>query len=176
MSRADTLAKIDDLFESHCNLCKHRNDNNNKACMPCSIGKEIRSLGDQLNVGERDYQRVLDKGPDLTWSDIDFLKEREVPWTEIYKATGIHKQSFLELNKVRKGEAVLKTKKPNEEAIKLLKETDMTPKEIAAETGANIKTVYTYSSKYRKKESRDQRVKKTVTPVQEKVEQENPQA
>lgn len=128
LNRLEILAKIDKLINHSCET-------------DCNCDEEIRKLGELLKKPRKRKAELLAKGSDMKMSEIKELREMEVSWLEIAKATGINKDHLREMG----GENMSNLDK----AKHLLETTDKTYKEIAEETGIKEGTVGYHGKKIR---------------------------
>lgn len=142
MNRKQIRIKIHDLLDKH--------GESFYQCKGCSICTELKSLREPLvrDPAEK-FKRILDKGQDMTKSDIELLIENGVQKQTIRKAVGMDKMAFLELIKnfglnKKWGEDMAKI---NLEMYKDLKAKGLTDKEIAKK----VEIVPAYLSQMKKK-------------------------
>lgn len=90
-------------------------------------------------------QRILDKGPDMTTEEIQFLYRKDIPKKKIMDVAKIQPgvlNQILSLNDAPENKCELK---PWQLAKKILEsDSSLSIKEVAAKTGANYGTLRTY--------------------------------
>lgn len=98
-----TMVRIGVLLDE-CQICpKHISssapvDEVERTCGGCSVYTELRQLGAGLQQESHDrFRPILDKGQDMTKSDIAFLLENGVKGYQIQEALGLSKDVFWEL-------------------------------------------------------------------------------
>lgn len=103
MKRVEVLAAIDRVQTKHCDKCHLvTSEDNLSTCHSCPFGKQLKALGDHLEVGEREYQSVLNKRSAMTYKDVEYLRTLGVGWTTISKYSGVSKSELLKYMKIRK--------------------------------------------------------------------------
>jgi hypothetical protein len=117
--------RINDLIDQH--------GESFAECTGCSLCDEIQELRKKLErYPAEKFKHILDKGPDMTKSDIALLLENEVKMEDIRKALGITQHYFWELMKnlgfKRRGNEMAKL---TFEEYQDLKAQGLTDKEIA---------------------------------------------
>ena len=67
-------------------------------CPGCNICKQIAKLKTQIDPDPSvKYKHILDKGQDMTKSDIEYLLKKDVPKKYIYKALKMGSRTFFEM-------------------------------------------------------------------------------
>lgn len=105
MKRVDVINRIGDLTEQECQPCENSGGNHSsEMCASCSVYKELRRLGEQLNGmagSKRKAAEILAKGEMITWKDVDQLIELDVPKKKIMKAMGMSQSEFFKSQRER---------------------------------------------------------------------------
>ena len=169
MNRLEILAEIDKLEDNHCATCKlvDSQDSNQYCVTKCNVGKKLTKLGEKLLKPSNDkVKKLLAKGKDLTYSEIQYLLEKEVTKTKIAKSLGM---KIVELNIYLKQISEGMNMRDNVQRVKELTEKGMKPKEIAKELGVTVNTVY----KYRHEAKGTKSDKKQDKKKNESLEREN---
>src|SRR5699024_7864136 len=91
--RLEILSEVDKLHDNNCLGCpknKLHTKTNTYCTTVCSVGKELKTLGDQLLKPKQSKTvALLKKGKDLTFTDIEWLLLQQVPKRVIAKSAGM---------------------------------------------------------------------------------------
>jgi hypothetical protein len=164
--------RINDLIDQHGDTFT--------MCKGCSICKEINKLRKELDNNDipKVFRKILQKGEDMTKSDIETLIDGGVSKTEIRKALGYHKLLFLDL---LKSFGLVREYEKGDEELNLtadeyyqLKEQGLLDEQIADKVG--VKAHYLRNWKYKngiKGRATKQPVTEEVKPIEGKTTQED---
>ena len=144
-------------------------------CPGCDICKRIEELRKEIDRSpEIKFKHILDKGQDMTKSEIKFLLENEVPKRVIREAVKMGGKTFYDLLKtwgIEGGnDKLAKLKMTVDEYIELSQK--MTIKEIADLKGVTPATIYNWRIRNRDEINRRTEVKK----LQKEENRENQQS
>lgn len=136
-------------------------------CPGCDICKRIEELRKEIDRSpEVKFKHILDKGQDMTKSEIKFLLENEVPKRVIREAVKMGGKTFYDLLKtwgIEGGnDELAKLKMTVDEYIELSQK--MTIKEIADLKGVTPATIYNWRIRNRDEINRRTEVKKSQNP------------
>ena len=183
MDRLEILAKVDEIQEKHCKNCTLVESTDTRYCIrKCEIGKKIAEIGKQLlTKSDNKIQRIINKGENMTTSDILYLYDKGVPKHEIINALRIERGRGLKLiNRLLEARDVQNGKEPiknNKQVVRELMQKGLSAKEIAKKTDLATTTVSTYMSQIRKEKNGKAEVKAETEQVEiKKTEKLNGQA
>ena len=92
----EILKQIGTLEKNRCHVCEDRIGVTNTKlfhlCQECPVGKEIKALGERLQV--RNENSILSKGPDMTFKEVLGLLDNGVPQKTIYNALEMKQAQF----------------------------------------------------------------------------------
>lgn len=165
MDRLEILAKVDEIQEKHCKNCTLVESTDTRYCIrTCAIGKEIAEIGKQLlTKSDNKIQRIINKGANMTTSDILYLYDKGTPKHIIAKTLGMKRGRGLKLiNRLLEARDVQNGKEPiknNKQVVRELMQKGLSAKEIAEKTDLATTTVSTYMSQIRKEKNGKAEVK-----------------
>src|SRR5690625_2541538 len=180
MDRLKILAKVDEIQEKHCKNCTLIKKNDIQYCIKkCEIGKEIAEIGKRLlTKSDNKIQRIINKGANMTTSDILYLYDKGTPKHIIAKTLGMGRDRGLKLiNQLLEARDVQNGKEPiknNKQVVRELMGKGLSAKEISEKTDLSLNTVYTYMSQIRKEKNGKAEVKAETEQVEiKKTESKN---
>jgi hypothetical protein len=159
-----TIIQINDLIDQHGDTFTQ--------CKGCSICAKIQTLRNQMrNVSK--INKLLDKGQDMTKSDIAYLISRDVKKGDIKKAMKIGSMEFHDLMvnwgfRKKKGMGRLPKLEMSVEEYKGYKEKGMSDKKVAEEKGVAAGTIDYWKKKHHISSFSDLIKKETNSPRKEK--------
>jgi hypothetical protein len=159
-----TIIQINDLIDQHGDTFTQ--------CKGCSTCTKIQTLRNQMrNVSK--INKLLDKGQDMTKSDIAYLISRDVKKGDIKKAMKIGSMEFHDLMvnwgfRKKKGMGRLPKLEMSVEEYKGYKEKGMSDKKVAEEKGVAAGTIDYWKKKHHISSYSDLVKKETNSPRKEK--------
>jgi hypothetical protein len=159
-----TIIQINDLIDQHGDTFTQ--------CKGCSTCTKIQTLRSQMrNVSK--INKLLDKGQDMTKSDIAYLISRDVNKGDIKKAMKIGSMEFHDLMvnwgfRKKKGMGRLPKLEMSVEEYKGYKEKGMSDKKVAEEKGVAAGTIDYWKKKHHISSYSDLVKKETNSPRKEK--------
>lgn len=154
------IVLINDLIDQHGDTFTR--------CKGCSICKKISKLRGRERSPEEKYKHILDKGQDMTLSDISFLVDRKVQKRKIQHALKMNAEEFFimmsELGLSKRRVQKVGKVKLSQEAYEQLKAKGLSEKEIAKKLNVSTATIWNHKKQW-KNNTVTEPTPKTFTPT-----------